>query len=429
MKKEDLLLTIIVPYYDTYNYTKKLFDVLTPQLTDEVEVIIVDDGCNEKRLDKFKANVIHLDTNSGGASKPRNVALDIAKGRYIAFIDSDDLVETDYVEEILKKIKSEYFDYCLIGWKSANHEVIGDLPDWNCAVWTTIWKRDLIGLHRFDETLRIGEDFDFCQNTRMGEKTYIRKVLYHYNIDRKNSLTRSQMVKQREVKNAFYFTKLSACGGVETFLYYMAKLYRDKDICVYYEDADKSQLMRLKKHIRCVKWNGEEIYCEKMFYNYHPTDIIEHVHAKEHIQVLHTNYKKVGITPCRHPKITKYIGVTQWICDETHRDFGIDVELCYNPVAIDAVIHNGDELEPLHLISATRLFYDKGRERMEKLADIMEKAKIPYVWYIFTDSRDVIDNPNMIFASPRKDIVNFIKRSDYLVQLSDNVEGFRIFSL
>lgn len=424
MKKEDLLLTIIVPYYDTYTYTKKLFDVLTPQLTDDVEVILVDDGCNEKRLDKFKANVIHLEENSGGASKPRNVALDIAKGRYIAFIDSDDTISTDYVSEILKKIKSEYFDYCLIGWKSASHEVIGDLPDWNCAVWTTIWKKDLIGLHRFDESLRIGEDYDFCQNTRMGEKTYIRKVLYHYNIDRKNSLTRSENKTFREVKNAFYFTKLSACGGVETFLYYMAKLYRDKDICVYYEDADKNQLLRLKKHIRCVKWNGEEIYCEKMFYNYAPSGIIEHVHAKEHIQVLHTNYKRVGITPCMHPKITKYLGVSKWICDEVSKDFNIDVELCYNPVAIDAVVHNEDEPEPLHLISATRLFYDKGRERMIKLADILEKAKIPYVWHIFTDSRDAIDNPNMIFSSPRQDIVNFIKKADYLVQLSDNVEGF-----
>ena len=53
-------LTIITPYYKTYEYTQELAKVLEPQLNDNIEWIIVDDGCNEKRLDSFKAKVIHL---------------------------------------------------------------------------------------------------------------------------------------------------------------------------------------------------------------------------------------------------------------------------------------------------------------------------------------------------------------------------------
>jgi Glycosyl transferase family 2. len=41
-------LSIITPYYNTLEYIKKLRDVLEPQLTDKIEWIIVDDGCNEK---------------------------------------------------------------------------------------------------------------------------------------------------------------------------------------------------------------------------------------------------------------------------------------------------------------------------------------------------------------------------------------------
>lgn len=73
-------LSIITPYYRTLKYTLELAKVLESQLNDKIEWIIVDDGCNEKELDKLNAKVIHLPTNSHGASKPRNVGLDIATG-------------------------------------------------------------------------------------------------------------------------------------------------------------------------------------------------------------------------------------------------------------------------------------------------------------------------------------------------------------
>ena len=100
-------LSIITPYYKTLEPTLKLAEVLEPQLTDDVEWIIVDDGCHEKELDKLKAKVIHLEHNSGAAGKPRNIGLDSAKGKYIAFIDSDDMITEDYVDTILNKLGTD----------------------------------------------------------------------------------------------------------------------------------------------------------------------------------------------------------------------------------------------------------------------------------------------------------------------------------
>lgn len=179
MKNEDLIkLSIIIPYYDRPKYIKRLLEVLEPQLTNETELIIVDD-CSPIPLDY---SCIRLNENSGGASIPRNVGLDRAKGKYIAFIDSDDSVSDDYIETILNKTKEEW-DYCFISWKTSTNTIIikDNPPNWNCCVWNCIYKKEIIGNERFNPNLRIAEDYDFNIRVRKGKKANIEKVLYYYN--------------------------------------------------------------------------------------------------------------------------------------------------------------------------------------------------------------------------------------------------------
>ena len=184
-------LTIITPYYNTYEYTKELAKVLEPQLNDDIEWIIVDDGCNETRLDSFKAKVIHLSKNSGGASLPRNKGLDIATGEYIAFIDSDDMVSEDYINKILSKTTKQP-DIIYLSWKSQVHNIIAQdrLPNWNCAVWCRVYKKELIGGTRFPEDLKIAEDWVFNKQIKPKTKKTIKEQIYFYNI-REDSLIRS----------------------------------------------------------------------------------------------------------------------------------------------------------------------------------------------------------------------------------------------
>lgn len=184
-------LSIITPYYKTLDYIKKLASVLEPQLNDEIEWIIIDDGCNEKELDKLKAKVIHLKENSGVAGKPRNIGLDDAKGEYIAFIDSDDLVSEDYIYEIMKKI-SKGWDLIYLSWKSQVHNIVINKkpPKWNCAVWCRVYKRSIIGNVRFREDLKVAEDYFFVNELRPHYIKSIEKQIYFYNI-REGSLVRS----------------------------------------------------------------------------------------------------------------------------------------------------------------------------------------------------------------------------------------------
>lgn len=218
------------------------------------------------------------------------------------------------------------------------------------------------------------------------------------------------------MKNIFYFYKINEIGGIETFFYYLAKKYKDYDIAIYYQKGNPEQIKRLKKYVRVKQYQGEKIKCDKAFFNFN-LDIIDNVEAKEYYQIAHGDYKASGDIPNFSEKITNYLGVSQRVCDTYSELINQDVELTYNPIEIDK------PKRVLNLISATRLTREKGRKRIIKLAKMLDEAEIPYIWTIFSDSKDKIDNPNIIYMKPRLDIINHIANSDYLVQLSDN-EGY-----
>lgn len=187
-------LSIVIPYYKTHDETKKLMDILIPQLTEETEVFLVDDGCHEERLDEYKdkINIIHLEENHG-LSYARNIGIKKAQGKYLTFVDSDDYVSDDYVKSIIDKINSCDFDYCYFSWEMINIKsvirILDNPPTWNLAVWNAVYKTDYLEL--FDENIRFMEDVPWQVEMRKknGKKEIIDKVLYYYNDGRPGSLT------------------------------------------------------------------------------------------------------------------------------------------------------------------------------------------------------------------------------------------------
>lgn len=189
-----MILSIIIPYYNRPKSLQRLINILSPQLREGVEVIIVDDKSPQTiSIDDPYIKVIRLKENSGGASVPRNVGLDNAKGKYIAFIDSDDLVKPNYIDKILEKIESSNWDYCFISWECSTNKVIirNNPPTWNCCVWNCIYKKELIGNTRFDPRLKIAEDYKFNQEVRKGKRANIIDVLYYYEQFSPDSLVNS----------------------------------------------------------------------------------------------------------------------------------------------------------------------------------------------------------------------------------------------
>ena len=218
-------------------------------------------------------------------------------------------------------------------------------------------------------------------------------------------------------KNVFYFADINQIGGVETMFWNLARKYgKTHDILIIYRTADEKQLERLKKYVHVKRYTGQPIKCEKAFFNF-DTSPIETIEADEYNVILHSDYHARKLTIPQHKRITRYIGVSKHVTQTAEDCFGIDVETCYNPIVIDK------PRKILHLVSATRLTAEKGKKRMQILADALTRADIPFIWMVFTNDTAPINNPNVCYMKPNLQVTDYIADADYLVQLSDT-EGY-----
>jgi glycosyltransferase involved in cell wall biosynthesis len=110
-KMEDLI-SIIVPVYKTELYLAKCVESLLSQTYKNFELILVDDGspdqcgaiCDEYAQQDHRVKVIHKD--NGGLSEARNTGIDMVRGEWITFIDSDDWVDDDYLDHLYSLLRN-----------------------------------------------------------------------------------------------------------------------------------------------------------------------------------------------------------------------------------------------------------------------------------------------------------------------------------
>lgn len=108
---EQFLISIIIPVYNAEKYLKACIDSVLKQTYSNIEVILVNDGskdssgdiCNQYQLRDARIKVIHLE--NGGVSRARNKGIEVCSGDYICFIDSDDTIESSYIQDFKDSIE------------------------------------------------------------------------------------------------------------------------------------------------------------------------------------------------------------------------------------------------------------------------------------------------------------------------------------
>ena len=110
MERKEALISLIVPVYNVEKYLNKCIKTITEQTYKNIEVILVDDGSNDKSgqicdewaKTDYRIKVIHKE--NGGLSDARNVGLKSSAGHLVGFIDSDDYIDKDMIEKLFNAL-------------------------------------------------------------------------------------------------------------------------------------------------------------------------------------------------------------------------------------------------------------------------------------------------------------------------------------
>ena len=231
----DPLVSIIIPTYNRKISLRKCVDSIIHQTYLNTEIIIVDDGSTdntEKEIIKIRDDRIHYYKNRhSGVSHSRNVGIKMSHGKYIIFVDSDDLCMPDMAKTMIEQIDGYDLVCCNYIEKNGNNEKTSKLNTtdntrtntesiitnldingclgqlWNKLFITEIIKKNSLS---FDETISYGEDFRFILdyiNASDKIKT-INDVLYICNVSN-NGLARrySPVLFDTIIENTNYYKK------------------------------------------------------------------------------------------------------------------------------------------------------------------------------------------------------------------------------
>lgn len=167
------LISIVIPIYNSAQYLGQCIESVINQTYSSIEIILVDDGSTDdsaQLCDAFAAKdpkgtkVIH--TANGGTVRARELGWKIANGSYIGFVDSDDLVDEDYVESLVRPIKEDHEIDIVAGGYSKESK----------AGSSVVGYRNDVGTIPAERAIGTLFDFDFVGWSAWG-KLYSRKVL------------------------------------------------------------------------------------------------------------------------------------------------------------------------------------------------------------------------------------------------------------
>lgn len=208
------LISVIVPVYNVDVYLPECINSLMNQEYTNLEIILVDDGstddsgkiCDEYQKKDERIKVIHK--NNAGVSEARNTGIEESSGEYIAFVDSDDYVDNDYIYVLYKTLLKDNSDLSVCNFtkltkKKSNLDknykyycvdaetAIDNMFEGNSIqgyIWCKLFKKNIIRKIKFDSNIKVCEDLLFVvEYLKCSTKVSCTSSKLYYYRQRKNS--------------------------------------------------------------------------------------------------------------------------------------------------------------------------------------------------------------------------------------------------
>ena len=253
-----MIISVIVPTYKPQAYLWECLDSIYNQtfLKNDYELILVLNGCNEPYNAQIKEwlskhpdfQVQYFQTDEGGVSNARNIALDNVRGDYITFIDDDDFVSPVYLEELYEKAMPDTISLCYpyaFNDGSPKEQLSYGITDaYNYCIehdcetlasrvrkffsgpWMKLIPMSFIQDRRFDIRFKNGEDciFMFLISDKFKKMTFTSKAAIYYRRFREGSAVTTKRSKKEEMLNSLKcmneYTKIFFRGNYSMYFYF-----------------------------------------------------------------------------------------------------------------------------------------------------------------------------------------------------------------
>lgn len=293
-------LTVIIPFYNSAPYLKRTVESLLNQSLKDIEYIFVNDGSTDgskaiisNLIASYNSyNIILADSSSDGKNKgisrARQAGLDLAKGEYVTFCDSDDWVDVNYYHDLFTAAKRvdadivvgnhcvEKSDYSerILAPEIDNWKEFKEYPKWfHLSLCNRLIKLSLIRDNKiaFFEGVNFSEDYGFILRAYFYSKKNFHinsDSLYHYNKQNDNSLTTSlspSSIHQR-IRCLQLLDSLFNCnGGLDDCNIHNMEKYSAKDALLSINEFQQWKATFPKTALRVLK-DPERNWVYKIFY-------------------------------------------------------------------------------------------------------------------------------------------------------------------
>ena len=269
------LISIIVPIYNVEKYLRQCLDSIIAQTYQNFECLLINDGSPDNSADICREYVSkdsrfrYFEKENGGASSARNLGIECSGGAYITFIDSDDWVDSDYLEVLYRALIEEQADIAISTYKQfnmddncyyvhsyqrgydrkvfTNAELVDSLPllyrydsTYN-FVSCKLVSREILKYIRFNLSTSYGEDMEFWYKLYLTSRkiVYENKDTYIYRTNNDDSRHFEEEKIRGYIQQRLNFIAIIAARGMNIrthvdnciqYLYFLERKLLDQEV-------------------------------------------------------------------------------------------------------------------------------------------------------------------------------------------------------